>query len=364
MGFMRRRAGFVTVGILWGAIVLEVGIRLLLPPIQDRIFEGDPVLGWRHVRGTEVRFVAKEFDNVVRLNSQGLVDDEYPFDKPPGTVRILVLGDSYAESLQAPLDRAYHGLLESRLNRLSDTVHYEVINAGVSAYGTDQELLYYRAEGYRYEPDLVLLLFTPNDVQDIVEHDFFRLDGDGRLVDSKRPSGRGPLLGFRMREAAYDLSQAYRYGLLAYKQLLEADYYDPRFNYVEPLSDEMTQGWQRAEALLRALAAEAEYSGARFAVVYVAAREQMEGRHWSDIAGAVGGHSPGWNIDSPNEHLAHIASAAAIPFLDLTEAFRTAHKAGGDELFFTFDIHWTEAGHAVAAEQLYEFLRAESLLVK
>ena len=41
----------------------------------------------------------------------------------------------------------------------------EVINAGVGGWGTDQEAIFYLGEGFRYQPDIVLLaFFVRNDV--------------------------------------------------------------------------------------------------------------------------------------------------------------------------------------------------------
>ena len=39
----------------------------------------------------------------------------------------------------------------------------EVLNAGVSGYSTDQELLLWRSEGVRYAPDGVVLVYVSND---------------------------------------------------------------------------------------------------------------------------------------------------------------------------------------------------------
>jgi hypothetical protein len=44
-------------------------------------------------------------------------------------------------------------------------VPVEVLNTGVSGYGTDSELLFYLNEGYKYRADVVLLVFnTSNDI--------------------------------------------------------------------------------------------------------------------------------------------------------------------------------------------------------
>jgi lysophospholipase L1-like esterase len=42
----------------------------------------------------------------------------------------------------------------------------EVINAGISGYSTDQELLWMQTEGAKYDFDLIVLVFTGNDIGD------------------------------------------------------------------------------------------------------------------------------------------------------------------------------------------------------
>ncbi len=43
---------------------------------------------------------------------------------------------------------------------------FEVINASVSAWGTDQQLVYYLKEGSKYQPDHVILMMAPNDIRE------------------------------------------------------------------------------------------------------------------------------------------------------------------------------------------------------
>ena len=52
----------------------------------------DPELGWRNIPGWR----ATTYDRPLVINSKGLRDREYPYEKSDGTRRILVLGDSYA----------------------------------------------------------------------------------------------------------------------------------------------------------------------------------------------------------------------------------------------------------------------------
>jgi len=111
----------------------------------------------------------KEGESYVRINSDGLRDAEHSKQKPPNALRIAVIGDSYAEALQVPLENAFWKVAENRLQNCSalggKTV--EVINFGVSGYGTAQELITLQKQVWDYSPDVVLLAFTTNnDVTD------------------------------------------------------------------------------------------------------------------------------------------------------------------------------------------------------
>lgn len=74
-----------------------------------------------------------------------------------------MLGDSFTEAQQVPGERSFSELLEVGLSRAGPA---EVINAGISGFGTDNALLFFEHEAYKYVPDLVVLAFCVcNDVR-------------------------------------------------------------------------------------------------------------------------------------------------------------------------------------------------------
>ncbi|HYJ47212.1 MAG TPA: SGNH/GDSL hydrolase family protein, partial [Pyrinomonadaceae bacterium] len=106
----------------------------------------------------------KEGTTYVLINSQGLRDREHTKEKPPNTVRIAVLGDSYAEALQVPMENAFWAVMEKKLEGCPEFAgkSVEVINFGVSGYGTAQELITLQKQVWDYSPDIVLLAVTTN----------------------------------------------------------------------------------------------------------------------------------------------------------------------------------------------------------
>lgn len=154
-------------GLVAGLLIVEAGLRIIgySFPIfytvdQDRgIALRASVEGWYRREGR----------NYVRINSDGLRDREHAKSKPPGTLRIAVIGDSYAEALQVPMENAFWAVLEQELVQCGkfSGQQVEVINFGVSGYGTAQELLTLRTKVWDYSPDIVLLaVCTGNDITD------------------------------------------------------------------------------------------------------------------------------------------------------------------------------------------------------
>jgi hypothetical protein len=93
-------------------------------------------------------------------NSHGLRGaPEHPYDKPVGTRRVVAIGDSFTFGEDVGDDETWPRRLEALLPGV------EVLNLGVHGYGHDQMLLYLKEEGLRYQPDLVLVGFLPDDME-------------------------------------------------------------------------------------------------------------------------------------------------------------------------------------------------------
>jgi hypothetical protein len=100
----------------------------------------------------------------VKINSLGFRDHrEYTLAKPPGTFRILVIGDSVTFGHGATFETTYPYLLEERLRQWRSDVRWEVWNLGVPGYNTRQEVTYLTEVGPRFQPDLVVIGFFRND---------------------------------------------------------------------------------------------------------------------------------------------------------------------------------------------------------
>jgi hypothetical protein len=154
-------------------LLLESGLRIVNPwgmelfhwlPYHMQGMVDHPQLGYVHPRSVSYRLGS----NVVTLNSNGLRDKEIAYDKPAGEKRVLLLGDSVTFGWGVSDGETFSDRMEPQLRSLTG-IRWEVINAGVNGYNTQQEETYLRMEGIRYQPEIVVLLYNPNDVEPIID---------------------------------------------------------------------------------------------------------------------------------------------------------------------------------------------------
>jgi lysophospholipase L1-like esterase len=213
-----------------GSIVLaEVCLRYWLPGLQgppsarraakvDSIrvdtrlgYEMNPngVLAVVEVGGQEV---------FLRANSEGFIGPERAHAKPPGTVRIMALGDSVVAGLYHIANPAELGGWPARLEsllteRLHDGRSFEVMNAGVGGYTAWQTALRFETRGVPFAPDIVLVLVGWNDLAYSVRSDWrpFAHTYHFEPVPGQAPAGLGArlkhtlLAHFYLARAARDL---------------------------------------------------------------------------------------------------------------------------------------------------------------
>lgn len=366
-------------GLVFSLLLLEAGVRLL-HLVPDRFWEADPLLGARLVAGASGWWTQEEREFVIpiQITSDRRRDGERPPAKPAGVRRVLVLGDSFTEAMQVELAQAYFRRLEAALNARDDGNRYEVLGAGVSGYGTAGATLWFERDGHRYAPDLVLLGFYPgNDVQNNSPTLEDRLPpvyaADGTL-ERVEGTTRAPAEGLlpewktyrflrksiltrqpRIAEALVGL------GLMqpeAIRAVPTRDGIPVAYGgYALPLAPEWEDAWSRTEALLERLRRSATAHGAQFALAILSIRDQIYPEYWNEIVQ----HTPGmegrtWDLDAPQRRVEAWCGRSGTPCLALAPAFRARAAVGAEPLHFRHDGHWTAAGHALAAEQLTEFV--------
>jgi hypothetical protein len=118
-------------------------------------------------------------------NNRGLRDTRnFAYDKPPGVLRVLSLGDSHTQGYEVRQEATFSAVLERYLE--AHSVRAQVLNAGVSGFSTAEELAYLISEGYKYKPDVVVVGFYANDFDDNLKAGLFALDDKGRVAEKSK----------------------------------------------------------------------------------------------------------------------------------------------------------------------------------
>ncbi len=153
--FLKKLAVFATASLVV-FLTLEILARLFFadfakePVVPPTINLLDEKLGWRLKPNLSVASNRLGYEIEYHMNSKGLRDDETPYQKPDGVFRVVLLGDSRTFGFGVPIEKHFSRILEGYFE------DFEVVNLGISGYGVDQQLLYLREEGFKYQPDLVM----------------------------------------------------------------------------------------------------------------------------------------------------------------------------------------------------------------
>jgi|GEM_PF-1315964 len=368
--------------------LLEITARILRARQQggkegreDALYkEYDPALGWRKKKNATAVYKRREYTVEVRINSEGLRDPERPVEPSPGTFRVLALGDSFVEGYTVDLAQTITQRLEGRLSAAG--CRAEVINGGTSAYSTDQEYLFYKTDGARYRPSLVLLFVFWNDIIYTDRQDYFGTPkpafemGGGELrlhrypvkekpmappaavaAEDEAPRGSAFLELLRERlwvgaPGAHDTLA--RFGLWnpipRATPRLEMLVYDRR--NLAPIED----AWEKVGAILLALRKDVEANGSRLALVHVPGRMEIQPSSWRATRKLYRLAEDAWDLNKVKERVRAIGTSIGTPVIDLVPPLLAAESALRST-YFTFDGHWNARGHDVASGAVFDWMK-------
>jgi hypothetical protein len=180
----QRRWIFRILAITFASIVAvlfaEITLRLFVTDTRSPYIY-DEFTGTRLEPGHRFVFQSEGYSSNV-INSFGLRDREH-------TLQIAILGDSFSEAFQVAQENTFWSVLERELQATAEfkSRTVEVINFGVSGFGTIQEWQMLEHYVGDYAPDLVLLAFLPgNDVR----NNSRQLESDHRRPFAKLNKGK------------------------------------------------------------------------------------------------------------------------------------------------------------------------------
>ena len=155
----------VFLGLIVGLALAEVVVRIVFRNMPEGLFthRGYFVPSPHPLAVYEPRPLANYNKGFYKFNSYGFRDREYLPTKSPQTYRIAALGDSYTFGQGVSLDNTWVKKLEMYLNETLKTYNVEVLNFGVIAYNTRNELGLLQSKVLKFNPDMLLLGHLIND---------------------------------------------------------------------------------------------------------------------------------------------------------------------------------------------------------
>jgi hypothetical protein len=392
---LKKKLLLVSFGLLVGLVMSEIFLRVI-GYSYPLFYQADYYRGFALRPGITGHY-QREGESEVAINSDGLRDREHAKTKPAGTIRIAVLGDSFVEAMHLPMEQTFWSLLERKLSECNALPgkQIEVINFGVSGYGTAQELMTLRQKVWDYSPDVVVLAFTTlNDIYDNsralskseeVPYFVYRngaLEYDASFRDSRIYRQRDSKLSkvgrwfhdhLRTVQLAHHVQFVLRLRLSDWRNRRRAAATPAQTKpgtrlpktsftaetigienmiYIEPQSEEWKEAWRVTEGLILEMSNEVRQHGARFVVVTLSNAIQvypdpLVRQNFMNYLGID-------NVFYANQRLQDLSSRDNIQFMDLAEPMQTF--ADQNKVFlhgFGSDLgngHWNPAGHRVAAE--------------
>ena len=384
----KRKLLLVLFGVIFGLLMTEVFLRVI--GYSAPLFYTPDYFRGVGLRPNVAGMYQREGRNYVQINSAGLRDREHSIAKPANTIRIALLGDSYCEGLQVPLEQTFWWLLQQKLESCGQFAgqHIEIINFGVSGYGAGQELITLQQKVWQYSPDIVMLLVTTNnDISDNMrslkktdEIPYFYYRGDELVVDNsfrdraafRWHSSALNRAGVWFRDNLRTIQLLYEVHLLIKTKLDErrarnqtpaaapaqlAKQSAPEITvenmiYLEPRDAVWNEAWQVTEGLLKEIHNEVNQKGVKFVLVLGSNPIQVHPdrtvrERFQSYVGVD-------NLFYPNLRLAQLANREQIDFLDLAQPMQS--YADEKKVFlhgFGKEIgngHWNADGHREAAE--------------
>jgi len=356
------RLALVVVGLLVGVLLAEGLARVIAPDAAadllfdapsnapDGMYVADRQLGWAPNPGFSGTLRSLGYSVPIRFNALGHrgVDAQ-------SQGGWLVLGDSFTLAAQVPeadtfIDRLRAGGLAAH-------------NAGVDGYSTWHAHIRYLRAVDALQPDGVLLIyFLGNDPGDDERFagGIHMLPGavHGQPLDS--PAGGG--------FTAFLAQRSFVYGQLRVWQRRRAlaasggsDWNTDKWRaelraFTRPGQNELQQVLSRgSRRALTRLRDEAKRRGDRLVVALAPPAFVVEEARRDATFTLVGLDPATADLDGPARAVSAELTRLGVSTCDLTPPLRQA-AASGESLYFTYDGHWTPAGHRVVAKALADCL--------
>ncbi len=372
-------------GVMVGLLFVEVGLRIIGFRYLN-LSQEDEYVGFTLRPGAE-GWWRKEAEVYIKINSDGLRDREHSKVKPPDTLRIALLGDSYAEALHVPMENAFWAVMEQRLQgcKAFNGQKVEVINFGVSGFSTARELITLRQRVWQYSPDIVLLsVTTANDIKDnslLLSEEYaglplpyFVYKNNELVLDDSLLKARNESLKFRLQKSFLGKSlnwlrdHSRLMGLIDKAREAFQDYRQKKKDvptvfgdergikaqvYREPTDPAWDEAWRITEGIMLLMRDEVRAHGAKFMIVTGSTGIQVypDPAVRQDFMRRLGVD----DLFYPDHRIKALGEREGIEVLNIAPILQEYANQHGTFLHGTDGFgHWNALGHRLVGDQIAE----------
>lgn len=329
---------------------LEAGVRVYSALAFPKMMILDDELGWRHASDVSKEFVLEDGTRaLVVLGKDGHRGIQYGDQKLPGKYRVLFLGDSFTEGSEVNESDLFTALVEK------SNPQFEVVNTGVGGYGNVQEYLYLMKNGLQLHPDLGVLMVYANDFTDnclsyspgMGPRPYAEWTGGQLQIKTtrdwegfKRFAMPFPFQEwFHAHSLVYYLLDTRIYQILKKEPLQQM--WDETFKELEKQDLRRGDGCRQREifsGIVQKMATALRGVGSDLVIVAIPTRNDV----------AVG-------KSKLNSDIMAVCAEQGLRCLNLLDTF-VEEASETEKSYFDINIHWTKAGHRIAARAISSFL--------
>lgn len=357
-GNLFKKTALLITSVILGLIFADLILEIFLSKTTIKWIP-DPIVGSRLAPNQKGIFVTntREYKTQIETNSQGWHDTEHSFDKPNGTYRILILGDSFVENFQVPLDKTFFKQLEKNTSK-----KVEVIAMGLGNTGTAQQLLLLENYGLEYHPDLVLHMFlTANDIKNnspVLQNNpyepYFKIE-NGQLVEIPfQQKQENPIKTFIKNLQIPSIILGLRQRFQEYNQNQKSDYPIDYHVYDQNYSQDYQNAWAATQKLILKAKDDTEKSGGKYILVSLANNEQVNKSVWDEALKTYPKmQSANLDLEKPDKMIHDFCDEQKLTCWQMLPFFKDyISKNPNAATHYHLDGHWNEVGTNLAADFL------------
>ncbi len=340
------------IGLALALVGAELLLRLLWTPtvtVHEETRRDHPDYGFAPMADTRGRFARTEYNIEFRHSAQRMRSDKlFKKERAPGiTARILFLGDSFTYSIGTELSDSFTSRIAAAWP------DREIINASCTGYGQREELAVLDKLGEALKPDVTVISFFWNDVEDIRRLEpAYAVNAQGQVRRTSPPDSESDPLRLWPAQHATPRSKWKTCYFYEFARESTAAYRQKHTDKIRPnqisTPEEMDAAWRLLDEQFRLIKLRADELGSRLVVFNIPDYNLI------NPASVIASVKP-LNFQIA-ERLAQVCAKHSIEFHDALPAFKAAHATATKPLYYETDRHLTVEGNRIMADFMIPIL--------